>query len=865
MNTVVDRLITERRADPEALMTKRDLLNYMLTGADKQTGERLDDVNIRHQILTFLIAGHETTSGLLSFAIYFLLKHPDVLARAYEEVDAVLGTDPDGIPVLAQVRKLGYVTQILKESLRLWPTAPAFSVYPREDTTIAGRYPVSQGENIMVLLPMLHRDRAVWGDDAEEFRPERFAADLEKRLPPHAFKPFGNGQRACIGQQFAMQEATLVLGMILRRFELIDHTGYQLHVKETLTIKPEGFTIKVRPRGRRGRVVAAPAAVEVSQAQTHDAALVSAPGGGGTPLLVLFGSNMGTAEGIAQRIVADGRAHGFAAKAGALDDYINKLPTEGAVVVVVSSYNGAPPDNAARFSAWIQRAETGSESSLSGVRYTVFGCGDHNWAATYQAIPKMIDKSLAARGASRVYERGEADAADDFDGQFQAWYRSFWSAIGKSLGFDIKPQAPVAAPRLRVEMLVACDEIPFASAFGAQRMAVVVNRELQVAEGTGGLERSTRHIELTLPEGVSYQAGDHLGVLPRNRPEVVARVLARFGLEGEALVLIRRVQAATTHLPVDVPIGLAHLLTNYVELQETATRGQLQLLIDRTPCPPERARLMALAGDDEASVKRYRDEILAKHVSLLEILEQCPSCAVAFDDYLGSLPALRPRYYSISSSPLVNQKVASITVGVVNAPARSGHGVYRGVASTFLSEVTPGGAVHAFVRGPGTPFRPPADPKVPMIMVGAGTGLAPFRGFLQERAALKEQGTDVGPSLLFFGCRHPGRDFLYEVELKQYEARGLTKLVCAFSRVEGQPKCYVQHTITANADAVWDLIEQGAVLYVCGDAARMAPDVRAAFVEVYRSKTGDDVVQAECWFNELRLSNRYVEDVWASG
>jgi cytochrome P450 / NADPH-cytochrome P450 reductase len=251
INEMVDTIIKERRAHPDGQTGKVDLLARMLTGVDKETGERLDDVNIRYQIITFLIAGHETTSGLLSFSLYLLLHHPDVLAKAYAEVDRVLGTDTTVLPTYEQVHQLKYVTQILKEALRLYPPAPAFTVQPyAEEEIIGGKYRITRAEGVGILLGSMHRDPSVWGDDAEEFNPEHFSEEAEQQRPTNAFKPFGNGQRACIGRQFAMQEAALVLGMILQRFELIDHTHYELKIHETLTEKPEGFTIKVRPRTR---------------------------------------------------------------------------------------------------------------------------------------------------------------------------------------------------------------------------------------------------------------------------------------------------------------------------------------------------------------------------------------------------------------------------------------------------------------------------------------------------------------------------------------------------------------------------------------------------------------------------------------
>jgi cytochrome P450 / NADPH-cytochrome P450 reductase len=248
MNEMVDRLVRQRRADVTNGVPRNDLLDHMIDGVDKTTGQKLDDLNIRYQINTFLIAGHETTSGLLSFAIYFLLKNPVVLTQAYEEVDRILGADTSTIPTFSEVRQLSFISQILKETLRLWPTAPVFAVYPYEDTVIGGQYSLRKGTFIMVLLPMLHRDPTIWGSSAETFRPENFTSEAERARPENAYKPFGNGRRACIGREFALHEAALVLGMILQRFTLIDHLNYELKINETLTLKPDQFWIKVRPR-----------------------------------------------------------------------------------------------------------------------------------------------------------------------------------------------------------------------------------------------------------------------------------------------------------------------------------------------------------------------------------------------------------------------------------------------------------------------------------------------------------------------------------------------------------------------------------------------------------------------------------------
>lgn len=244
MYELVDQLIEERKNFGEN--DQKDLLSRMLEGKDPQTNEGLDDENIRYQMITFLIAGHETTSGLLSFAIYYLLKNPGKLKKAQQEAEAVL---VDDLPGYQQVRQLKYVRMVLEETLRLWPTAPAFSLYALEDTVLQDEYAIKKGETLNVLLPKLHRDKEAWGDNVEEFVPERF--EDPSKVPAHAYKPFGNGQRACIGQQFALHEATLVLGMLLREFEFINHRDYKLKVKETLTLKPHNFYMKVKQREKK--------------------------------------------------------------------------------------------------------------------------------------------------------------------------------------------------------------------------------------------------------------------------------------------------------------------------------------------------------------------------------------------------------------------------------------------------------------------------------------------------------------------------------------------------------------------------------------------------------------------------------------
>lgn len=243
LHRIVDEVVRIRRADGGG---EGDLLDRMLDTAHPESGERLSSENVRRQVITFLVAGHETTSGALSFALHFLSLHPDVADRARTEVDRVWGGS--ATPTYEQVAKLRYVRRVLDESLRLWPTAPAFAREARADTVLAGEHPMRRGAWTLVLTPMLHRDPAVWGPDSERFDPDRFDAPAVRSRPPHAFKPFGTGARACIGRQFALHEATLVLGLLLRRYELRPDPGYRLRVTERLTLMPEG--LRLRPERR---------------------------------------------------------------------------------------------------------------------------------------------------------------------------------------------------------------------------------------------------------------------------------------------------------------------------------------------------------------------------------------------------------------------------------------------------------------------------------------------------------------------------------------------------------------------------------------------------------------------------------------
>ncbi len=587
MFSLVDRIIQERKSS-EDQDDADDLLSRMLNCEDPESGEKLTDENIRYQIITFLIAGHETTSGLLSFALFFLMKHPDKLARAYEEVDRVL---TGSAPTYQQVRNLKYIRMILNEALRLWPTAPMFSLYAKEDTMLAGKYSIKKRDVVNILNLNLHRDKEAWGEDVEEFRPERF--EDPKKVPHFAFKPFGNGQRACIGQQFAMHEAALLIGMILKSFYLIDHTNYQLKIKETLTLKPDGLTMKVRAREQQDAYnFIGTETVPMVQAQSKPPFNLRVPAvpAHRTPLLVLYGSNLGTAEGIARNLVETGNLKGFQTTIAPLDEYVGKLPKEGVIYIVTASYNGKPPKNARKFIKWLQDND---DLDLSGIRYTVFGCGDTNWASTYQHIPNFIDEKLAEKGALRVAPKGQGDASSDFDRQVEDWDRQLWPTVADAFGLSLESHSSLNEDLLTVQFFDDNLESLSQSQYKEEKKAI-------------------------LP--------------PANHPVLAERVIHRFGLEKNTRMVLNGNELEYWHLPLHFPIRAWDLFSYCVDLQETATLEQIKELAAFTVCPPHKRELEALLEE-----KQYESQVADKGLTMLDFLEKYPACELPIKRFIQLL------------------------------------------------------------------------------------------------------------------------------------------------------------------------------------------------------------------------------------
>ncbi|MGW0908931.1 bifunctional cytochrome P450/NADPH--P450 reductase [Streptomyces sp. NPDC002853] len=854
---VVDEVISARQGGTPGAGPADDLLGLMLSAAHPGDGTTLDTANIRNQVITFLIAGHETTSGAMSFALYYLAKHPAVLDLVRREVDALWGDNPDPEPTFDDVGRLSYTRQVLNEALRLWPTAAAFGRHAREDTLLGGLIPLRKGQGVTVLAPMLHR-QPVWGDNPELFDPARFTAEAEAARSPHAFKPFGTGERACIGRQFALHEATMLLGMLVHRYRLHDHAGYRLTVKETLTLKPDGFTLTLTPRTAADRVHGAlPGVTAAHSVADPDAAALPARVRPGTRALFLHGSNYGTCRDFAAQLADEAASMGCETEVAPLDEYAGALPRDRPVIITAASYNGRPTDDATAFASWLDGA---ADTTADDVAYAVLGVGDRNWAATYQHVPTRFDERLAELGGTRLLERTAADASGDLGGAVREFTARLRGALLERYGDLDAPAAPdstVSSDAYEVRELTGGPLDALAARHGLVPMTVSEAHDLTAP----GHPRTKRFVRLALPEGTTYRTGDHLTVLPVNDPALVERAAAALGVDLDAVLDIRASRPRRDGLAVDRPLTVRQLLAHHVELQDRPTAEQLAVLAAANPCPPERAELAALASDDGARAGDGR--------TLLELVEACPALrgALEWRRLLDVLTPLRPRHYSVSSSPGAQPGHADLMISLLEAPARSGSGrLYRGTGSGHLNRVRPGDTVLARVQPCREAFRIDHADAAPVIMVAAGTGLAPFRGTIADRTALIASGAQLPSALCYFGCDHPDADFLHAAELRAAEAAGAVSLRPAFSAAPVDGVAFVQHRIAAEGEEVWALLTAGARVYVCGDGSRMAPGVRDALRALHRNRTpGATPEDSARWLDGLTAQGRYVEDVYAAG
>ncbi|KAM0554404.1 hypothetical protein ACHAO7_003542 [Fusarium culmorum] len=855
MKSVADEVVATRKQNPT---DRKDLLAAMLEGVDPQTGEKLSDDNITNQLITFLIAGHETTSGTLSFAMYHLLKNPEAYNKLQKEIDEVIGRDPVTVEHLT---KLPYLSAVLRETLRISSPITGFGVEAIEDTFIGGKYLIKKGETVLSVLSRGHVDPVVYGPDAEKFVPERMLDDEFARLNkefPNCWKPFGNGKRACIGRPFAWQESLLAMALLFQNFNFTQtDPNYELQIKQNLTIKPDNFffncTLRhgMTPTDLEGQLAGKGSTTSIASHIKAPAASKGAKASNGKPMAIYYGSNSGTCEALANRLASDAAGHGFSASIiGTLDQAKQNLPENRPVVIVTASYEGQPPSNAAHFIKWMEDL-AGNE--MEKVSYAVFGCGHHDWVDTFLRIPKLVDTTLEQRGGTRLVPMGSADAAtSDMFSDFEAWEDTvLWPSLKEK--YNVTDDEASGQRGLLVEVTT-----PRKTTLRQDvEEALVISEKTLTKTGP-----AKKHIEIQLPSGMTYKAGDYLAILPLNPRKTVSRVFRRFSLAWDSFLKIQ--SDGPTTLPTNIAISAFDVFSAYVELSQPATKRNILALSEATEDKTTIQELEKLAGD------AYQEDVSAKKVSVLDLLEKYPAVALPISSYLAMLPPMRVRQYSISSSPFADPSKLTLTYSLLDAPSLSGQGRHVGVATNFLSQLIAGDKLHVSVRASSAAFHLPSDPETtPIICVAAGTGLAPFRGFIQERAAMLAAGRKLAPALLFFGCRDPENDDLYAEELARWEQMGAVDVRRAYSRATDKSEgCkYVQDRIYHDRADVFKVWDQGAKVFICGsrEIGKAVEDicVRLAMERSEATQEGKGATEEKAreWFERSR-NERFATDVF---
>jgi sulfite reductase (NADPH) flavoprotein alpha-component len=550
-----------------------------------------------------------------------------------------------------------------------------------------------------------------------------------------------------------------------------------------------------------------------------------------TPLAILFGSQTGTAEKLAKRIAKEAGQRGFAPTVHDLAKYPPaQLAAEPAVLLVTSTYgDGEPPDNARAF--W-EALRADAAPRLEQTRFSLCALGDSNYPRFCQ-FGRDVDARLEALGARRVTPRQDCDV--ELDQPFATWLGAALSALQEDAGSKMEDSG-VAAPPSSIRHPLSSSESSETTGWSKTNpypARLKTNRRLSGA----GSAKDVRHFEIALGDsGLTYEAGDALGVWPANCPDLVAAVLAAGGWDGEEAVPGRNGAETSLRLALlrDYELGrIPNALLAY--FAQASGDAALRQLVE----PSANGALQKfLHGRD-----------------VLDLLQGHSGVRLKAVEFTALLRKVQPRLYSISSSPKAHPGEVHLTVSAVRYEA--GGRARKGVASCFLADRcaadTP---VPVFVHA-NAAFRPPAG-DVPLIMIGPGTGIAPFRAFLEERAATGA----AGRNWLFFGDQTAAQDYLYREEIGGFVRDGrLARLDLAWSRDQAE-KVYVQHRMLAAADELWRWLEAGAAVYVCGDASRMAKDVDAALHEVIGRAGGRSADAARDYVKAMQAGRRYQRDVY---
>lgn len=538
-------------------------------------------------------------------------------------------------------------------------------------------------------------------------------------------------------------------------------------------------------------------------------------------LTILYGSQTGNAKAVATKVKAAAEQQGIAVKLADIGSYkTTALAKEKYLLIVTSTYGeGEPPESAVAFHKFLFSKKA---PKLDGLKYAVLGLGD----TSYEFFCKTaidFDEQLAALGAKRLHARADLDV--DYVAQAASWTEAAVLAFAPELKQATGSAQVIAWPGATAT----------ASHDSAYTKETPYSAELSVNQKITGRDstKDVRHIEISLADsGITYQPGDALGVYFLNDTKAVDAILTATGLDGTTEVQL----AGQT-------LALKTALTEQLELTQSYPS-----FVEKYAQATANSELLELVKD-KAALRQYLDSR-----QTLDVILQNPAPLTA-QQLVDSLRKQQPRLYSIASSQAEVGDEVHLTVGVVRYDAFGE--THLGGASGFLAErLEEGSQVKVFVEHNDN-FRLP-DHETPVIMIGPGTGIAPFRAFLQER----DQAGATGQNWLFFGNPHFTQDFLYQVELQDYLKRGvLSKLDVAFSRDQAQ-KVYVQDKLRVKAEEIWTWLQQGAYLYICGDGNKMAKDVHQALLDIAQQQGGFSAEQAEQYFDDLRQAKRYQKDVY---
>jgi len=541
----------------------------------------------------------------------------------------------------------------------------------------------------------------------------------------------------------------------------------------------------------------------------------------GNALTVLYGSQTGNGESIAKKLAEQAREKGFAVNLVSLADYKPaNLKRETLVSFVVSTHGeGDPPDDAELFHEFLFSKKA---PKLAGLKYSVLALGDSSYIK-FCETGREFDARLAELGAERLAPVMECDL--DYEASAATWSQDIVEGLPKLIN------AGAAVPRLR-----AVDSVARFTKQNPYPAEVLANQKI-----TGGnSSKDVRHIELSLEgSGLCYEPGDALAVVVPNPPKLVDQLLAALSLRADEAVSLNGKQSRLDQaLKQDVEITALNLGF----LRSWAVASAAEELVD------------LLAANNHSESQQALADFVDTH-QIIDIVRQFPANVTA-QDFVSSLRKLSPRSYSIASSLTANPDEVHLTVAAVRYDAFGSE--HWGAASTHLADrLDEGDTVPVYIEQ-NSRFRLPDNDDAPIIMIGPGTGVAPFRAFVEERA----ERSATGGNWLFFGDRRFSDDFLYQLEWQRHlkNAR-LDKLDVAFSR-DQEEKIYVQDCLRERATELFAWLERGAYIYVCGDSKNMAGDVNDALIDIIAEQAGLDRAAAEQRLKELRRAGRYQRDVY---